>query len=61
MFDDILLLADGQILFHGPREEVCFSPITPKQKSLLSVVVFCKSCWSECRDISAPDLSMTGR
>ena len=27
MFDDILLLADGQILFHGPREEVCFSLI----------------------------------
>lgn len=22
LFDDIMLLADGQILFHGPREEV---------------------------------------
>lgn len=23
LFDDVLLLAEGMIVFHGPREEVC--------------------------------------
>lgn len=61
MFDDILLLADGQILFHGPREEVCFSVLTPKRHDMFQRHSLAQGTLVGMQDSLAPDLSAIAR
>lgn len=45
LFDDVMLLSQGQIVFHGPREEVCSLP-SPSYRLLFQQLL--PACLSVC-------------